>query len=363
MMHPAQPSLSLKVVLKSPPELRRKTIMDKRVKDTQLEVLQTALHGLRRGSAVTLVTVIKTYGTSPRPVGSLLVVCSDGTFSGSVSGGCIEDDLLERLIQSPPLQPEITVYGGTEEERFHFGLPCGGTLDLLLEPLQGQEQALEELIGCLTHRQTVTRTLSVPSAESQIGSEAVVRPWQPDEKPQLRDGVWQNVFGPVWRLLIIGAGQTSAYLAEMAGALGYRIFVCDPRPQYQHSWEVSDTTFLDGYPDDAVRAFNPDERTVVVALTHDPKLDDLALLEALRSRAFYVGALGSFNTNRNRRQRFREHFDFEDAELTKLRGPVGLPIGSKTPPEIAIAILAELTALRHGIDLTAQLSGQTESAL
>lgn len=334
---------------------------DGHVKDTQLEVLQAALAGLNRGCEVTLVSVIKTYGTSPRPVGSLLAVCSDGAFSGSVSGGCIEDDLLERLVQSPPQRPEVAVYGETEDERFRFGLPCGGTLELLLEPLAGQRATVRELIGQITARQTVTRRVWLEPAADQ--PTAVLHPWQPDDRPELRHGIWYNVFGPVWRLLIIGAGQTSAYLADMAGALGYRIFVSDPRPQYQQGWTVSDTTFLDGYPDDAVRALQPDERTVVVALTHDPKLDDLALMEALRSPAFYVGALGSVNTNRNRRRRFREHFDFDDAELASLRGPVGLPIGSKTPPEIAIAILAELTALRHGVDLNAELAAVRSAKL
>lgn len=332
---------------------------DEFVKDTQLEVLQAALAGLRRGCAVTLVSVIKTYGTSPRPVGSLLAVCSDGTFSGSVSGGCIEDDLLERLVQTPPVQAEVAIYGETEDERFRFGLPCGGTLELLLEPLQGQEQALQQLIDGIAARRIITR--SVRTAPRSGDAPSNQRPWRADDKPELRDGVWHNVFGPVWRLLIIGAGQTSAYLAEMAGALDYRIFISDPRPQYRQGWGVAHTTFVDGYPDDAVRSLQPDERTVVVALTHDPRLDDLALMEALRSPAFFVGALGSINTNRNRRRRFREHFDFQEAELARLRGPVGLPIGSKTPPEIAIAILAELTALRHGIDLNARLAAEQGS--
>lgn len=336
------------------------------MKNTQLEVLQAALIGLQNGLDATLVTVIKTYGTSPRPVGSLLTVCSDGSFCGSVSGGCIEDDLLERLVVSPPTACEISVYGETEKERHHFGLPCGGTLDLLLEPLKGQEQQLQELISGLESRQTITRTVELTKNTQNAASTTDIRPWQQQDKPELQgendNPVWQNVFGPVWRLLIIGAGQTSSYLAGMATALGYRIFICDPRPQYRQSWSVDDTTFMEGYPDDAVNSLQPDDRTAVVALTHDPKLDDLALLEALKSPAFYVGALGSFNTNRNRRQRLQQHFDFSEEEVAALRGPVGLPIGSKTPPEIAIAILAELTALRHGIDLNASLADAAGAA-
>lgn len=331
------------------------------MKNTQLEVLQAALDGLEKGLEVTLVTVIKTYGTSPRPVGSLLAVCSDGSFCGSVSGGCIEDDLLERLVSSPPVNCEISIYGETEKERHHFGLPCGGTLEVLLEPLKGQMQQLQELVSALESRQTVTRSVNLAESVESSTPHVSMRPWEPQDRPELENDVWQNVFGPVWRLLIIGAGQTSAYLAEMATALGYRIFVCDPRPQYRQSWSVKDTSFVEGYPDDAVRSLQPDDRTVIVALTHDPKLDDLALLEALKSPAFYVGALGSFNTNKNRRHRLQEHFDFSDAEVSALRGPVGLPIGSKTPPEIAVAILAELTGLRHGIDLNASLAKSAET--
>nr|WP_243760614.1 XdhC family protein [Aestuariicella hydrocarbonica] len=319
--------------------------------------MQAALKGLQQGFDVTLVSVVKTYGTSPRPVGSLLTVCSDGSFFGSVSGGCIEDDLLQRLVDNPPQRVAITVYGESEKERHHFGLPCGGTLELLLEPLRGCESDIEALIDAISTRRTVTRTVVISGTDEDDVAPAL-RAWHTDDKPELRGNVWQNVFGPVWRLLIIGAGQTSRYLAEMANALGYRIFICDPRPQYRESWRVEDTEFIAGYPDDAVRELQPDTRTAIVALTHDPKLDDLALLEALNSRAFYVGALGSFNTNHNRRQRLLEHFDFTEAQVGLLRGPVGLPIGSKTPPEIALAVLAELTALRNGIDINAQLSGR-----
>ncbi len=320
---------------------------------TQLEVLQAALDGLQRNAQVTLVSVVKTFGTSPRPVGSLLMVTSDGHFVGSVSGGCVEDDLMSRLMSNPPMQCEFACYGETEKERHHFGLPCGGTLELLLEPLQGKRDELMTLIDELQNRKTVSRQLSLSDNRSELCE------YQSTHSAQLSNQngsqQWLNVFGPVWRLLIIGAGQTSRYLAEMANALGYRVLVSDPRPEYRRDWDLPYTELLQGYPDDAVNAIGADKRTAIVALTHDPKLDDLALLEGLRSDAFYVGALGSFNTNRNRRQRLQEHFDFTAQEVDRLRGPVGLPIGSKTPPEIALAVLAELTALRNGIDLKAQL--------
>jgi xanthine dehydrogenase accessory factor len=154
------------------------------------------------------------------------------------------------------------------------------------------------------------------------------------------------VYGPRWRLLIIGAGQTSVYLANMAQALDYQVSICEPRDAMRESWDIQDVELLNMMPDDAVLAMQPDAHTAIVALTHDPKLDDMALLEALKSAAFYVGALGSKKNNANRRQRLAM-FDLSAMEIDRLHGPVGLPIGSRTPPEIAIAILAELIDLRR----------------
>jgi len=326
------------------------------MQSTELEVLNAAIAGLQRGAKVTLVTVVKTWGTSPRPVGSLLVVCSDGHFAGSVSGGCVEDDLLARLIQHPPLSVELTKYGETAEERNRFGLPCGGTLQLLLEP-QTDATELQRIIDAIHNRETLVRRVCLYSGNAELTAyEDGDAPNMATHKPTLvcdsddHPQTWITYHGPLWQLLIIGAGQTSKYLAQMSAGLGYRVLVSDPRPEYRQDWDNSDGELLDGYPDDVVEALKPDQRTAVVALTHDPKLDDLAIMEALRSDAFYVGALGSMATTRARRQRLREHFDYSDKELDKLHGPVGLSIGSKTPPEIALAVLAELTAIRNGVE-------------
>jgi xanthine dehydrogenase accessory factor len=160
--------------------------------------------------------------------------------------------------------------------------------------------------------------------------------------------VLKTVHGPRWRLLLIGAGQLSRYLATMAQALDYHVVVCDPREEYDEGWDMPGVPINRGMPDDVVLELNLDAHSAVVALTHDPKLDDLALLEALKSPAFYVGALGSKRNNDARRRRLTE-FDLSAAEIARLHGPVGLKIGSKTPPEIAVAILAEMTAVRHGV--------------
>jgi len=167
-----------------------------------------------------------------------------------------------------------------------------------------------------------------------------------------------TLHGPVWRLLIIGAGQVSHYLASMAQALDYQVLICDPRVEYSAGWDVPGATLLPGMPDNAVVDLALDPRSAVVALTHDPKLDDMALLEALKSPAFYVGALGSRANNARRRERLLQHFDLSDAEVARLHGPVGLPIGSRTPPEIAVSILAEITAIKNGAHTNSEAEWQ-----
>ncbi len=309
---------------------------------SQHEVLLCAQQALQQGIPATLVSVVNTYGTSPRPVGSIMVVCGDGRFVGSVSGGCIEEDLLHRLVEQPPEQCVLERFGETAEERERLKLPCGGSLDLLLEPLRAPAE-VEPLLQAIEQRRTLTRRVNLASGTVTLD------PYRSEHKAELTPQNWTNIFGPVWRLLIVGAGETSAYLAELARALEYRVLVADPRTEYRAQWRPELGQLCDGYPDDVLRELQPDQRTAVVTLSHDPKLDDLALLEALQSEAFFIGALGSVRTNQGRRQRLQKHFGITDAQLQRLHGPVGLPIGSKTPMEIALSVAAQLTAARHGL--------------
>jgi len=159
-----------------------------------------------------------------------------------------------------------------------------------------------------------------------------------------------TIHGPRYRMLVIGASQVSRYLAQMALGLDYQVTVCDPRSEYEETWDVAGAPLVKTMPDDTVVAMRLDERCAVIALTHDPKLDDLALLEALKSKAFYVGALGSRANNAKRRRRLKD-FDLTDDEIARLHGPIGLRIGSRTPPEIAVSILAEVTAVKNGVAL------------
>ena len=316
-----------------------------------LEVLKTASHWLDAGLRCELVTVLKTWGSSPRPEGSMLAICEDGRVVGSVSGGCIEDDMIARA-RSQGLHrqhPEIVTYGMTADEAHRFGLPCGGTIELALEPLSAQS-LLKPLLQRLQAGELVARRLDLASGQVSLGSAL------PSQAMQVSAAALLTIHGPRWRLLIIGAGQLSRFVAQIAQGMDYAVTVCDPREEYRDSWAVQGVEFIHDMPDDVVLAMKPDSRCAVVALTHDPKLDDLALLEALRSEAFYVGAIGSRLNNQRRKDRLAEHFGLSAHQLDKLHGPVGLYIGSKTPSEIAISILAELTAVKNGVALPKSVS-------
>lgn len=309
-----------------------------------LQVLAAARRWAAEGRRFALVTVARTWGSAPRPPGSWLVLREDGLVEGSVSGGCIEDDLIARIREGRlgNTAPFTLIYGVTKDEATRFGLPCGGTLELVIEPVPDLAR-LNDLAARLAKRQLALRRIDLVSGIVTIADARRGDTLHWDGK-QLT-----TVHGPQWRLLIIGAGQISRYLAQMAQALGYEIIVCDPREEYSPGWDVPGTRLVTTMPDDTLLAMEPDTRCAVVALTHDPKLDDMVLLEALKSPAFYVGAVGSRLNNAKRRQRLAEYFDLSEMELERLHGPVGLPIGSHTPPEIAVAILAEMTAVKNGV--------------
>lgn len=311
---------------------------------TDQQVLDAACRWVAAGHRFALVTVARTWGSAPRPPGAWLALRDDGLVEGSVSGGCIEDDLIARMRAGAiaGTTPFKLVYGVTKDEATRFGLPCGGTLELVVEPAP-DIALLKELATRLAARQLAARHVDLVA-----GSVSASDAWRGDTL-QWDGARLTTVHGPQWRLLIIGAGQISRYLAQMALALDYEIIVCDPREEYGPGWDVKGARLVKTMPDDTVLALELDPRSAVVALTHDPKLDDMALLEALKSPAFYVGALGSIANNQRRRERLVQHFDLSQAEVESLHGPVGIPIGSKTPPEIAVSILAEMTAVKNGV--------------
>lgn len=310
-----------------------------------LEVLKRSAEWIETGRRVLLVTVVKTWGSSPRPEGAMLAVRDDGHVVGSVSGGCIEDDIIDRVRREgmTATKCEAVTYGVSADEARRFGLPCGGTIRLVLEPL-ARESGMLALLREIEAGHLVARRLELSSGF------ATLHPARATDGLAFDGKVLTTIHGPRYRMLVIGASQLSKYLAQIAVGLDYQVTICDPREEYTETWDIPGVTLVRTMPDDTVMALKLDERCAVVALTHDPKLDDLALMEALKSPAFYVGALGSRANNEKRRERLKE-FDVTDAQIARLHGPIGLYIGSRTPPEIAVSILAEITAVKNGIDL------------
>ncbi len=325
-------------------------------------VLRTLQGWRASGRRALLATVVRTWGSSPRPVGSIMALCEDGSVVGSVSGGCIEDDLIDRHTRAyaqgaptanavgdkdhsiPSGPPTFVKYGVTADEAHRFGLPCGGTLELLLE-YDPAPESLATLITALEAGRLMQRSVRLVDGAVTLTPAAAPTELVVDAERLT------NTFGPEYRMLLIGAGQLAEYLATMALFNGFAVTVCDPREEYRGSWNVPASTVVSDMPDDVVLAFKPDRRSCVVALTHDPKLDDLALLEALNTDAFYVGGIGSRRNNEARRARMIEHFDQTEESLARLRGPIGIYIGSKTPPEIAVSVMAEILAVKNGVTL------------
>ena len=306
-----------------------------------LDVLEHALEWRRSGRRVWLLTVAQTFGASPRPPGSLAAIRDDGILVGSVSGGCIEDDLVARRGEYTGRKPQFAAYGVTAEEARRFGLPCGGELEVIIEPDVRAEE-FESLLAQVGAGRIVARRVDLESGQWSFA------PAQPTDECARTQEQFTSVHGPRWRMLVIGASEIAHYLAEVASTVDFQVFVCDPREEYRSAWRARGAQWIAGMPDDAVLAFKPDGHSVILTVSHDPKLDDMALLEALKSEAFYVGAVGSSRTSAERRKRLAD-FDLSVQEIARLRGPVGLSIGSRTPPEIALSILADLIATRNGI--------------
>ena len=320
-----------------------------------LQVLAQARDWLREGQSVWLVTVIETWGSAPRPPGALLALRGDGLVVGSVSGGCVEDDLIDRVRHGERVgAASLIAYGVSKEEAARFGLPCGGNLRLVQEPLRDAAW-IDEVLERTARHELVARTLDLQSGAVQV------EPARRDEQFSFDGTTLRALFGPRWRLLVIGAGQLSRVLAQMALALDFEVICCDPREEYHLTWDIPGTIFSKAMPDDLVQEMHLDPHSAVVAVTHDPKLDDLVLLEALKSPAFYIGALGSRSNTAARKERLAL-FDLTPAEIDRLHGPIGLHIGSKTPAEIALAILAEVVSVRNGVELTQKKDGSAMPA-
>ncbi len=307
------------------------------------EVLAQLLDWLSAGQQPWLCTIVGTTGSSPRPVGSMLGLSDAGAQVGSVSGGCVEEALLERIAAGSYRgdAPELIEYGVSAEENERLGLPCGGRLTLLLQRLRARDRDwLAGALQAIDQRRCIERVLSLADGSTALQDRERFGDLLLDET-ELRQS-----FGPRMRMLLVGAGQLAQSLADLALGLDYEVLVTDTRQNMLDQWQGPAVPLLQGMPDDVVREQADDAHSIVITLTHDPRIDDMALMEALATRAAYVGALGSLRTTEKRLQRLRE-LDLPQQQIDKLHAPVGLPIGSKTPLEIAIAIMAQLTQLRR----------------
>lgn len=308
-----------------------------------IEVLEGALSWLQSGQQVALATVIKTWGSSPRPPGSLLAMNSSGQFIGSVSGGCVEESLLARYRDGELAGPAPTMvdFGVNRQQASRMGLPCGGRLELLIEQLAGPETIMA-LLARLRNGELVARRVRLADGEVDL------QPGDGGTEFQLSETELVKTFGPGWQLLLIGDGQLARHLASMALHLDYRVIICDPRESFAPLNLLGDVVYSRAMPDDAVQTLNDQARTAIVALAHDPRQDDLGLSAALESQAFYIGALGSKRSAEARRKRLAS-LGYSPQQVARIHGPAGLHIGSKRPAEIAVSILAQIIATRNDI--------------
>lgn len=315
------------------------------------QVLLTLESWLENRIPVWLCTIVATHGASPRPVGSLLACNQIGQVVGSLSGGCVEDDLLEKLLAGGyPSLPHTIQYGLSAEENGRLGLPCGGHLTILLEKADPSTLGLFRSINTfLSERKCIQRSVNLHTGHMQV------QPMAHFEALSFDELTCTQVYGPRYTLLLVGAGQIAESLAQMAAMMDYRVVVTDPRADklndFQARCAASDSSpeCIGGMPDDVVRGYAGDPLSIVITLTHDPRIDDMALMEALTLNNFYVGALGSKQTTEKRLERLQQ-LELPPQQLNRLHAPVGLSIGSKTAPEIAVAILAELTQIRRSAE-------------
>jgi xanthine dehydrogenase accessory factor len=325
------------------------------MQSSQQQIVSFVHHWLENQKPVWLCTILKTWGSSPRPIGAMMACTMDGELVGSISGGCIEEDFLEQLRDGSLKsqydkigKPFVVKYGVTAEEQARLKLPCGGQLHVLLEYIEATAEnsaVFERLREDLENHIKVSRVVNLQTGEITADGKASAAAVVMDGSSMIHS------LSPMYRLLLLGAGDVAKFVAEMALALEYDVTLCDPRPKYLDNWQVTGVETTSRLPDDVVRDHFSNPYSGIVALAHDPRVDDMALMEALKTDAFYIGAMGSERTSAARRERLPE-LGLSAAEIERLRAPIGFEIHSKTPAEIAISIMAEVTAVRHQADLT-----------
>lgn len=319
--------------------------------DIHDNIPEQALAWARAGQSVALATVVKTWGSAPRPVGSQLVIDRDMAFQGSVSGGCVESAVLFEAVEAMNDGTcRILAFGVSDESAFEVGLACGGEIEVMVEPVGvGQGPSIDELAALVAARADREPVVWEVNTDTWARRLLPRDPQDTDLETQFRTdksaregSLFRAVHNPPLRLVVVGAVHIAQPLVQMARMAGYDVVLSDPRDSFASAARFPDETFLEGWPDEALAAFGLDARTAVVTLSHDPKIDTPALKVALASEVFYVGALGSRRTHAKRVAALSEA-GLAEPMIARIDGPVGLDIGASSPTEIAVSIMAEMT--------------------
>lgn len=314
------------------------------VADNDLLHIAHQWHGA--GKRVAVAMVVRTWGSAPRAAGSHLIIDEDGRMEGSISGGCVEGAVLVEALEAlEDGKPRLLDYGVSDDEAFAVGLACGGEIQILVDPVGGA-MPLDVMDQILTDKAAGIPVAYV--ADLKTGARRAASADAYSDRFRLdRSGVEEDsqtfvaIHNPPLRLIVVGAVHIAQHLVPMAQAVGFDVTVIDPRSAFASPDRFPDVTLLDDWPDEAVSGLKPDTRTAVVTLTHDPKLDEPALMSALRSDAFYVGSLGSTRTHAKRVARLSDA-GLAKAELDRIHTPIGLNIGGRAPAEIAVSVIAEI---------------------
>jgi len=320
----------------------------KAMQHLDLQVIRQALEWSRAGQRLWLCTVLATYGSAPRAPGSLLAATADGAWIGSLSGGCVEDEFLERLAAGAFPEPiSLVRYGDGSDPHSQIRLPCGGVLEVLVENLPADcavQAHLRELQSALAGQRRLIREIALPTGERRLLADAAQGP-----RVERQGELLRLRLGAAQRLLIAGYSSVAQVCAEFAQSLGFEVVLCDPRDEVLQGVELPGVEIRRELPSEVIRLGGCHADTAVVALTHDPRIDDLAMIEAVRTEAFYIGVMGSLLTSSKRFERLRRVGGLDEAALARIIAPIGLNLGSKTPAEIALAVLADILRVRNGI--------------
>ncbi|SIN98485.1 XdhC family protein [Vannielia litorea] len=311
-----------------------------------------ALGWHRAGKGAVLATVVETWGSAPRPVGAHLAISGAGELAGSVSGGCVEGAVVAEafaLLESGG--SKLLTYGVSDDEAFGVGLACGGTIRIMVRPVGAgiSEEDLAEVVAAMEARRPVAYVVDTETWAARVsGPEDFARRFRADRSGFEEDGTtFVSIHNPPLRMAVVGAVHIAQFLVPMAQMAGYDLFVVDPREAFASAARFPDTALSHDWPDEALKGWGLDARTAVVTLTHDPKIDDPAIRVALGSECFYLGCLGSTRTHGKRLDRLREA-GVSEGDLARIHAPVGLDIGAKSPAEIAVSVLAQVTEVLRG---------------